>query len=109
MALAIVAAALAAASRAVALSTEAAAGLKQRLLAGYVAENRLTELAARRAWPAIGTTKGIEQQGGIDFAWRTEVLATPHPLFRRVEVHVALARQPSHELRRLAGVLPREK
>jgi hypothetical protein len=45
----------------------------------------------------------------VEFAWRTEVLATPHPLFRRIEVRVALAREPSHELRKLSAVLPREK
>jgi general secretion pathway protein I len=109
VALAIVAVALAAASRAVAVSTDAAAGLKHRILAGFVAENRLTEVAARRAWPPLGTSRGSEQQAGVEFVWRTEVLATPHPLFRRVEVRVALAREPSHELRKLSAVLPREK
>jgi general secretion pathway protein I len=77
-------------------------------LAGLVAENRLSELAARRAWPAPGVHEGTEQQAGVQFAWRTEVLATPHPLFRRVEVHVALPGDASHELRRLVGVLPNE-
>ena len=109
VALAIVAVALAAASRAVAVSTDSAAELKLRLLAGFVAENRLSELAARREWPAIGAYEGSEQQGGIEFAWHTRVLATPHPLFRRIEVRVGLAQDPAHELRRLVGVLPREK
>ena len=108
VALAIVAVALAAAGRASALATSAATEVKLRFLAGVVAENRLSELAARRAWPAPGIHEGTEQQAGVEFAWRTEVLATPHPLFRRVEVHVALSGAPSHELRRLVGVLPRE-
>ena len=108
VALAIVAIALAAAGRAVAVSTSGATEVKLRLLAGFVAENRLSELAARRAWPAPGVYEGTEQQAGVEFAWRTQVLATPHPLFRRIEVEVALAGEPSPRLRRLVGVLPRE-
>ena len=77
-------------------------------VAGFVAENRLGELAARRAWPAPGLYEGVEHQGGVAFAWRVQVSSTPHPLFRRVEVRVAHPATPSHELRRLVGVLPKE-
>lgn len=108
MALAIVAIALAAASRSVALATDSAQGYKLRVLAGVVAENRLAELAARRAWPGVGVTEGVERQAGLDFHWRAEVFATPHPLLRRVEIGVSGPEDPSHELQRLVGVLPRE-
>jgi general secretion pathway protein I len=108
VALAILAIALAAAARAVATTTSTATEVKLRLLAGFVAENRLSELAARRAWPAPGVIEGSESQAGIAFAWRAEVQATPHPLFRRIEVRVTLAEAPGQELRRLVGVLPRE-
>jgi general secretion pathway protein I len=108
VALAIVALALAAAGRAVALSTTSAGEVKLRVLAGWVAENRMGELSARRAWPALGTMEGSERQAGIDFPWRIDVLATPHPAFRRIEIRVASPDDASHELRRLVGVLPRE-
>jgi len=108
VALAIVAIALAAASRSVALATDSAQGYKLRVLAGVVAENRLAELAARRAWPGVGVTEGVERQAGLDFHWRAEVFATPHPLLRRVEIGVSGPEDPSHELQRLVGVLPRE-
>jgi len=108
VALAILAIALGAAARAVGTSTSTATEVKLRLLAGFVAENRLSELAARRAWPAPGVLQGNESQAGVDFVWRAEVQATPHPLFRRVEVRVARADAPSQELRRLVGVLPKE-
>ena len=62
VALAILAIALAAAGRSVALSTDSAAEHKQRVLAGLVAENRLGELVARRAWPGVGVTEGSERQ-----------------------------------------------
>lgn len=108
VALAIVAIALAAAARATALSTVSASEHKLRVLAGFVAENRMSELAARGAWPALGTVEGSESQAGLAFPWRVDVQGTPHPAFRRVEVHVASPENPGHELRRLIGVLPRE-
>jgi general secretion pathway protein I len=108
VALAILAIALAAASRSVALSTDSVIEHKQRVLAGLVAENRLGELVARRAWPGVGVTEGTERQAGVDFHWRAEVFATPHPGLRRVEIQVADTSDPSHELRRLVGILPRE-
>jgi len=108
VALAIVAVALAAASRSVALSTDSAADHKLRVLAGFVAENRMAELAARRAWPGLGVTDGTERQAGIDFRWHAEVLATPHPRLRRIEIGVTDPGDPAHELRHLVGVLSRE-
>jgi general secretion pathway protein I len=108
VALAIVAIALAAASRAVAVSTVSATEVKLRVLAGFVAENRMSELAAHGTWPAIGVLEGAERQAGVEFPWRIEVLSTPHPLFRRVEIRVSSPGDPSRELRRLIGVLPRE-
>lgn len=108
VALAIVAVALAAASRAAALSSTSANEIKLRVLAGFVAENRMGELAARRAWPGIGSSEGQEQQAGVPFLWRAEVLATPHPNLRRVEIRVLDPDDPSRELRRLVGVLSKE-
>lgn len=108
MALAIAAIALAAVSRAGALSSTTAAEVRLRALAGFVAENRLGELEARRAWPPVGVSEGQERQAGVDFPWRIEVFATQHPLLRRVEVHVLDPADREHVLRTLVGVLPRE-
>jgi len=108
IALAITAVALAAAGRSAAISDVSAAEVKLRVLAGLVAENRLSELAAHSAWPQVGIFEGIEQQAGIDLPWRMEILGTPHPLFRRVEVRVLDPADHRRELRHLVGVLPRE-
>lgn len=108
VALAIVAIALSAASRSIALSSSSATEVKMRLLAGLVAENRLSELSARGAWPNTGTTEGSEQQAGVELRWRIDVLATPNPDLRRVEVQVLSPENPPQELRRLIGVLSRE-
>jgi len=108
VALAIVAIALAAASRAAGLHSASATEVKLRVLAGFVAENRLGELEAQRVPPGPGVSEGFERQAGIDFRWRAEVLATPHPWLWRVDVRVWEPREPSRELRRLVGVLVRE-
>jgi general secretion pathway protein I len=108
VALAIVAIALAAASRSVGLSTHSATDHKLRVLAGFVAENRMAEFAARRAWPDLGAIEGAEHQAGIEFQWRAEILGTPHPRLRRVEIQVMDPGAPAHELRRLVGVLSRD-
>lgn len=108
IALAILAIALAAASRSVAMSTTSAAQTKQRVLAGFVAENLMGELAVRRAWPAPGATEGSQHQAGVEFRWSVEILATPNPDLRRVEIRVVGPENPPQELRRLVGVLARE-
>jgi general secretion pathway protein I len=108
VALAIAAIALAAVSRSAVVSGSSAAEIKLRALAGLVAENRMGELEARRAWPPVGVSEGLERQAGIDFPWRIEVFATQHPLLRRVEVQVVDPERRTHVLRTLVGVLPRE-
>ena len=108
VALAIVAVALAAASRAAALSTRSIADVRAHVLAGIVAENRMNELAARNAWPAVGTIEGSEEQAQLRFPWRAEVFATPHGALRRVEIHVLDPDGSGRELRRLVGILGRE-
>lgn len=108
MALAIAAIALAAVSRSAAVSSASATEIKLRALAGFVAENRLGELDARRAWPPVGVSDGLERQASLDFPWRIEVFATQHPLLRRVEVQVLDPSDRTHVLRTLVGVLPRE-
>lgn len=108
VALAILAVALAAASRSVALATTSAADHKLRVLAGFVAENRMGELSARRVWPGLGVSEGSEGQAGIEFRWRAEVIATPHPQLRRIEIQVMDPNDSAHELRRLVGILSRE-
>ena len=79
-----------------------------RVLADFVAENRMGELVARSPWPAIGAIEGSEQQAGVDFPWRAEIVSTPNPELRRVEIRVLSPDEPHRELRRLVGVVARE-
>jgi len=109
VALAIVSIALMAALRAAGQGTNAAGELRQRLLAGWVAENRLAEHRARGDWLPLGIDRGTQRQGGVDFAWREEVIATPHPAFRRVDVFVSARAEESRSLAHLTGFVVQPK
>lgn len=108
VALAIIAIALAAASRSAALSSSSATEIKMRVLADCVAENLMSGFAARSAWPGIGTIEGSERQAGVEFPWRVEIVSTPNPDLRRIEIRVLSPENQTRELRHLIGVVARE-
>ena len=108
VALAIVSIALMAALRAASQGTNAVGELRLRVFASWVAENRLAEHRARGDWLALGIGRGTQTQGGVELAWREEVIATPNPAFRRVDVFVSASAEESRTLAHLTGfvVLP---
>jgi general secretion pathway protein I len=58
-------------------SARAAERIRERTLAGYVAMNRLTETRLEPEFPALGIREGIEEMGGLRWAWRQQVSPTP--------------------------------
>lgn len=103
VALAIVAIALVASLRVAGQGANNAGELRSRLFAGWIAENRLAEHRARGDWLTLGIQSGTQSQGGIEFVWREEIVATPNPAFRRVNVFVFTATEQSHVLAQLVG------
>jgi general secretion pathway protein I len=103
VALAIISIALLAALRVAGSSTSGVSELRARLFAGWVAENLLAEQRARGIWLPLGIQRGTERQGGMEFTWREEVIATPNSAFRRVDVHVFAESEEEHALAHLAG------
>ena len=103
VALAIVSIALLAALRAAGQGTANVGDLRARLLAGWVAENILAEHRARGDWLPLGIQRGKQLEGGIEFGWREEVIATPNSAFRRVDVFVFTAPEESRALAHLTG------
>jgi general secretion pathway protein I len=76
---------------------------RARLLAGWVAQNRLAELRTMNRFPPVGANEGEVTMGGRRFFWREETKPTPNPLFRRVDVSVFAAQGDTHALSRLSG------
>lgn len=109
VALAILAIALAAILRAAGAETRHTEELRLRLLADWVAQNRLASHAARGDWTAIGTQNGEETQAGIRLLWREDISSTPNPAFRRIEVSVFMPDDAQHALRKLTGYLVQQR
>jgi len=103
VALAILAIALTAVMRATSASTSHVDALRQRLLADWVAQNRLALHAGRGDWLPVGSQQGKESQAGLTFIWDEKISSTPNPAFRRIDVSVSTAEQP--QLRHLSGYL----
>lgn len=103
VALAIISIALMAALRAAGQGSNSVGELRARVLAGWVAENLLAEHRARQDWLPLGVRTGSQSQGGSNFSWREEVIATPNASFRRVDVLVFDGVDDSHALAHLAG------
>ena len=94
VALAVLAIALSAAIRAVGQSIDGAAALRDRTLAQWVAEDRLARHLLDRSWPALDTTEGTAEMGGLKWHWRQEVSPTPVAKLRRVDVSVSAPERP---------------
>ena len=103
IALAILAVALAATTRAASLATDGTLESRQRLLATWAAENRVAELRARRIFPPAATTRLTTEQGGLALVIEETVADTPNPTIRRVDLAVAQARDAGRVLVRLTA------
>ena len=103
IAIAILAVALAATSRAASVAVDGAFETRYRLLATWAAQNRAAELRARRVFPAVATTKFTTTQGGVALVVAEVVSDTPNPTMRRVDLAVADARDPARVLTRLTA------
>ena len=65
-----------------------AAALREKTVALWVAHNRLTEIDLAPAWPATGKSDGDVEMAGVKWRWAAEVLETPDPEVRRVNITV---------------------
>ena len=103
VAIAILAVALAATTRAASVATDGALASRERLLATWAAQNRVAELRARRIYPAVTTTTFSSTEGGLALSIQETVAETPNPAIRRVELAVSKADDPSHIVTRLVA------
>ena len=105
VALAILAITMAAVSRTASSSIHHVDALRTRVIADWVAQNRLALHQARADWPAPGIQTGEEAQAGQTYPWQEEIIATPNPYMRRIVVSVYAPDDAKHTLRELTGYL----
>ncbi len=107
VAVAILAVALAATTRAASVATDGVMQTRERLLSTWAAENRIAELRARGVFPEAATTHFDVVQGGVALSIEETVTDTPNPTMRRVALAVAEAADPARVLTRLTGYVSR--
>ena len=108
VALVIVGVALGASLRAIGSMTRNSDDLRTAMMASWSAENRLVEIRLRRTWPTFGKRSYDCPQGRLQLVCKENVLATPNPNFRRVEITVFDADRPDWRIVKLTQVVPNE-
>ncbi len=103
VALFILAIAMAAVSRTAGSSIHHVEALRTRVIADWVAQNRLALHQARGDWLPPGIQSGEEAQAGQTYPWQEEIIATPNPMMRRIVVSVYAPDDAKHTLRELTG------
>jgi general secretion pathway protein I len=88
VALTIVSVALMAALKAAGTLTNSNADLRARAMAQWSAENRLAQMRIQSDWPPVGRNRVDCSQGSAKLVCQEDVIATPNPFFRRVEISV---------------------
>jgi len=99
----VLAVAFSAGYRALGQSTNNADLLKRRALAQWVAQNQLAMMQLNPTRAEGG--RGEQHQAGIDFVWEAQLLPTPNPAFRKIDITVADKREADYRLARLSAYL----
>ncbi|RSZ55746.1 type II secretion system minor pseudopilin GspI [Massilia atriviolacea] len=108
VALVIIGTALGASLRAVGSLTSNSAGLRAAMMATWSAENRLVQIRLARQYPSIGKNSYECPQGDLKLLCQEEVLASPNPRLRRVEVSVFDSANPERRIIKLVQLVLNE-
>jgi general secretion pathway protein I len=107
VALVIVGTALGASLRAVGSLTSNSAGLRSGMMATWSAENRLVQIRLDRRFPDVGKRSFPCPQGDLNLMCQEEVLVSPNPQLRRVEVSVYDMENPERRIVKLVQLVLR--
>lgn len=107
VALVIVGTALGAGLRAVGSLTQNSAGLRTAMMATWSAENRLVQIRLAGQYPELGKRGFDCPQGDLHLVCQEEVLGTPNPQLRRVEVSVYDIENPQRRILKLVQLVLR--
>ena len=107
VALVIVGTALGASLRAVGSLAQNSSGLRAAMMATWSAENRLVQVRLSNTFPEIGKQSFECPQGDLRLICQEEVLASPNPRLRRVEVSVFDSDNPERRIIKLVQLVLR--
>lgn len=105
VALVIVGTALGASMRAIGSLTENSSDLRASMMATWSAENRLSQIRLAHEWPELGQRSFDCSQGELHLMCDENVIATPNPFFRRVEISVIDVQNSGRRILKLAHVV----
>ena len=66
------------------------AQLRQKTIAGWVAQNRIAEFRARRTWSNKSNYSGTDDMANAEWDWKMKISKTDDPSLRRIDVDVYL-------------------
>ncbi len=104
VALVILAIPLAAIIHAVSQAIDTTAALRDRNIAMWVAQDRLTMHRIERDWPSLKTTAGTSEMAGRSWRWQEKAISTSVAQLRRVEIEIRDENGPDM-LAKLVGFL----
>lgn len=96
VALLIIAIVLASSSRAIALFIDDVHDSYMREVASWVAQNQYNAFKIDKIYPNLGKTSNTVKMSGVDFIVTANVISTPNPFFRKVEISVTSKADPDH-------------
>jgi general secretion pathway protein I len=70
-------------------AARAAALMRDKTVALWVAHNRLTEIDLQTTWPQLGSSSDDVRMAGQEWTWRASVVGTQDPTLRRIDIRVA--------------------
>ena len=82
-----------------------AAIIENKVLASWIASNRIAELSVAPQWPPLGETRDEVDYAGRSWTWRAQVSETPVENLRRIDVSVSLADEPGQVIHTVSGLL----
>jgi general secretion pathway protein I len=103
IALLVLALALLALTRTAAMQVQSFTEVRERTLAGWLAQDVLAETRVANALPNPGRSSGQRRFAGRDWHWELLVQTTAVPTIRRLDISVATSAAPRATIAQLSG------
>lgn len=86
-------------------STKNAAYLRDKTIAGWVAQNQITLVRAKRQWTNKSNKQGVTEMAGQEWSWKMTIKKTDDANMRRITVNVYSADDDGQILSTMTGFM----